>query len=129
MPPVRDRHSPASSLGEFLSGLRGAKGMTLREVEEATGREVSNAYLSQLENSKIAKPSPHILHTLSQVYGVSYERLMEKAGYVVGDPPSRKSKEHRHGRVAALSIEDFTPEEEEQLLKYAAFLRSQRKRT
>ncbi len=128
MPPVRNRHPPASSLGEFLSGLRGAKGMTLRQVEEGTGGEVSNAYLSQLENNKVAKPSPHILHALATVYGASYERLMERAGYVVSEPVLKRGKERRHGRVAALSMEDFTPEEEEQLVKFAAFLRSQRKR-
>ena len=41
--------------------------MTLREVEEATNKEVSNGYLSQLESGRISKPSPHILYTLSSV--------------------------------------------------------------
>ena len=48
----------ASELGSLLADLRQAKGLSLREVEEATGRAVSNAYLSQLENGKIQKPSP-----------------------------------------------------------------------
>src|SRR4030095_13288460 len=46
-------------LGAMLAGLRTAKGLSLREVEEATGKAVSNAYLSQLENGKIRKPSPN----------------------------------------------------------------------
>ena len=77
--------------------------MTLRQVEEATNREVSNAYLSQLENGKIKKPSPNILHALSTVYEISYDGLMEKAGYIV---PSGKGK-----KVPKRSIDDLTPED------------------
>ncbi|MHC4933777.1 MAG: helix-turn-helix domain-containing protein, partial [Planctomycetota bacterium] len=50
-----------SKLGTLLADLRMAKGLSLREVEEATGKAVSNAYLSQLENGKIKKPSPSVL--------------------------------------------------------------------
>jgi transcriptional regulator with XRE-family HTH domain len=124
MPPIgrRDDETP---LGAHLVKLRSAAGMTLRGVEEATEHEVSNAYLSQLENGKISKPSPNILYTLARVYGASYEELMERAGYLVSEP----KQSGRHGRVAALSIKDLTAEEEDAILKYAAFLRSQRKRT
>jgi len=45
--------------------------MSLRQVEEATEKEVSNAYLSQLETGKIVKPSPNILHALARVYSTS----------------------------------------------------------
>lgn len=117
------------SLGEYLTYVRTAKRMTLREVEEATGREVSNAYLSQLENGGIKKPSPNILHTLAEVYGVPYERLMEKAGYITTLPaaPKGKGPTAKHGRVATFADKNLTPEEEEELLKYLAFLRSQAK--
>ncbi len=46
------------SFGAHLARLRNAAGLTLRQVEEATDEEVSNAYLSQLEKNKIAKTSP-----------------------------------------------------------------------
>src|SRR2546425_6893236 len=65
----------ASGLGEFLKNVRKAQQHTLRDVEEATG--VSNAYLSQLEQGKMTKPSPQILHKLASFYGVPYEKLME----------------------------------------------------
>ncbi len=109
-----------SELGTVLADLRKAKGLSLREVEEATGKAVSNAYLSQLENGKIQRPSPNVLHSLSGVYGVPYETLMEKAGYLL------PSEEHgrRRRRLAAFAIDDLTAEEEEELLKYLAFLRS-----
>ena len=109
-----------NELGAVLADLRTAKGLSLREVEEATGKAVSNAYLSQLENGKIKKPSPNVLHSLSGVYTVSYEALMEKAGYLL---PSEDGGGCRR-RLAAFAIDDLTAEEEEELLKYLAFLRS-----
>ncbi len=114
--------SRPSELGALLADLRTAKGLSLREVEEATGNAVSNAYLSQLENGKIKKPSPNVLHRLAEVYVVPYEALMEKAGYLLpseGEGGSRK-------RLAAFAIDDLTAEEEEELLKYLAFLRSRK---
>jgi HTH-type transcriptional regulator, competence development regulator len=107
-------------LGTLLADLRTAKGFSLREVEEATGKAVSNAYLSQLEHGKIRKPSPNVLHSLAEVYVVPYEALMEKAGYLL---PSEKGPGRRK-RLAAFAIDDLTAEEEEELLKYLAFLRS-----
>ena len=109
-----------NELGALLADLRTAKGFSLREVEEATGNAVSNAYLSQLENGKIKKPSPNVLHRLAEVYVVPYEALMEKAGYLL---PS-EGKGGRRRRLAAFAIDDLTAEEEEELLKYLAFIRS-----
>jgi transcriptional regulator with XRE-family HTH domain len=114
----------ANALASLLSDLRAAKELSLRDVEEATGGEVSNAYLSQLEKGKIRKPSPHVLHALAAVYAVPYETLMEKVGYLLpasGPGPRR--------RLAAFAIDDLTAEEEEELLKYLAFLRSRRRRS
>ena len=109
-----------AELGSLLADLRTAKGFSLREVEEATGKAVSNAYLSQLENGRIKKPSPNVLHSLAGVYAVPYEALMEKAGYLL---PSERGGGRRR-RLAAFAIDDLTAEEEEDLLKYLAFLRS-----
>jgi HTH-type transcriptional regulator, competence development regulator len=94
-------------------------------VEEATEREVSNAYLSQLENGKITKPSPNVLFALSLVYGVPYEDLMARAGYF----PSRPNADgRRQARAATFAIEGVTPEEEQALLDYLAFIRQTRRR-
>jgi transcriptional regulator with XRE-family HTH domain len=109
-----------NELGSVLADLRTAKALSLREVEEATGKAVSNAYLSQLENGRIKKPSPNVLHSLAEVYAVPYEALMEKAGYLL---PS-EDRGGRPRRLAAFAIDDLTAEEEAELLKYLAFLRS-----
>jgi len=107
-------------LGALLADLRAAKSLSLREVEEATGKAVSNAYLSQLENGKIEKPSPNVLHSLAAVYAVPYEALMEMAGYLL---PSR-DRGGRRKSLPVFAIDDLTAEEEEELLRYLAFLRS-----
>lgn len=108
-----------TELGSLLADLRRAKGLTLREVEVKTDSTVSNGYLSQLENGKVKKPSPNVLRGLAEVYAVPYESLMEKAGYLL---PSDGGVGPRKRR-AIFAIDDLTAEEEEELLKYLAFLR------
>jgi HTH-type transcriptional regulator, competence development regulator len=119
------------TIGEFLAYMRSIKKLKLRDVEEATNKEVSNAYLSQLELGKILRPGPHILHLLSRVYGVSYELLMEKAGYFPPRPAGselRSATAFRPSRVATFAKENLTKDEEEKLLEYLAFLRSRRRK-
>ena len=77
--------------------------------------------MSQLEKGKIRKPSPNVLHSLAAVYAVPYEVLMEKVGYLF---PSDGRKAARRKSRAVFAIDDLTAEEEEELLKYLAFLRS-----
>lgn len=120
-----EHQAAGDSLGAHLARLRSAKGFSLRDVEEATNKEVSNAYLSQLENNKIAKPSPNILHSLSQVYSASYEELMRRAGYVSSD---QSASGRRQGRVATFAVGDLTPDEEGALLEYLAFIRKQKRK-
>jgi transcriptional regulator with XRE-family HTH domain len=112
------------SYGEYFKALREAAGMTLREVEKVAG--VSNAYLSQLESDKVRYPSPLTLHKLAEIYGVSYELLMEKVGYPVpgrnekkADPTGKPSIAHRIGSI--------TTDEELELLNYLKFIRSRKK--
>ncbi len=116
----------AKSLGAYLRKARQDAGMTLREVEEATDKEVSNGYLSQLEGGKISKPSPHVLYTLSTVLKTDYETLMQRAGYILPSAVDRP-KGVKHGRIATFSIDNLTADEESQLLEYLTFLRSKKK--
>ena len=123
---ARKRPSSAGrpkALGGLLADLRTAKGLSLRQVEEATDNAVSNAYLSQLENGKFRRPSPNVLHSLAGVYAVPYQALMERAGYLL---PSEGGAAGRRQGLAAFAIDDLTAEEEEELLKYLAFLRSRK---
>ena len=111
-------------LGGVLADLRIATGLSLRKVEEATDNAVSNAYSGQLENGKIKKPSPNVLHCLAEVYAVPYEALMEKAGYLLPSKDGDGRRKRGRSRLAAFAIDDLSSVEEEELLKYLAFLRS-----
>ena len=112
-------------LGVFLAAERAKKQMSLREVEEATDKTVSNAYLSQLENGKISQPSPLILYRLASIYGCQYEKVMEKAGYLPA--ALRKDASNKHGRAATHSIDNLSAEEEKELMNYLRYMRTTRK--
>ena len=117
--------SGAMSLSSYLKTARGRLKLSLRAVEEATDNEISNGYLSQLENGKISKPSPHILHCLSEVYGVDYSDLMRRAGHIA--PVVDRGEGAKHGRAATLAVENLNEEEQTELLKYLEFIRSKHK--
>ena len=73
------------------------------------------------------KLEPDILHTLASFYGVEYEVLMEKAGYLKKrDADSGRGE--KTGRLAASSLGKISREEEAQLLSYLGYIRSQRKK-
>jgi transcriptional regulator with XRE-family HTH domain len=76
------------SLAEYLTLLRERSGLSLRDVERATSGVVSNVYLSQLENGHRTDPHPKLLVSLSKVYGVPWQLLFEKAGFIDSVEPS-----------------------------------------
>lgn len=106
------------SLGMLLKQTRKRRDLTLREVQKETG--ISNAYLSQLENDKIANPSPNILHQLAKLYEISYETLMSLAGYPA---PSKARPTFR----IQDDLNELTPEEKERVSEYIQFLKSRKK--
>jgi HTH-type transcriptional regulator, competence development regulator len=120
------------TLGELLKDLRLANGLTLRDVEGLTG--ISNAYLSQVENSQIKQPSPNFLHKMAGVLNYPYESLMEKAGYVVPRKETGKTKAAKRSedqqRAFAIfsSVKDLTEEEAEALLEFLNWRRSRKRK-
>jgi len=112
------------TLGQYLASIRHDRKMSLRKVEEASNKEVSNAYLSQLETGKITQPSPNVLNTLSDIYKIDYVQLMELAGYMT--PTAARDATERHGRVATFAEHNLSPEEEGELLQYLQFLRTKK---
>ncbi|WP_282045880.1 helix-turn-helix domain-containing protein [Roseibium album] len=115
----------ANRLGSFLKSERNGLKMSLRDVESATNGEVSNAYLSQLENGKITKPSPHILYSLSAALNIDYENLMERAGYIM--KPKDSYQGEKHGKAATYAIDNLTQEEEDVLRDYLNFIRTKKR--
>ena len=124
MPTRTFKRAAKPTLGQYLASIRADRKMTLRGVEEATNKKVSNAYLSQIENNKIHQPSPNVLHTLAELYGVGFESLMERAGYLVA--PTKRTTGKRHGRAATLAEHNLTPEEESELMQYLRFIRNRK---
>jgi HTH-type transcriptional regulator, competence development regulator len=110
------------SLGAGLREARELKNLTLRAVEQAVG--ISNAYLSQLENDKIKKPSPFFLHKLAKLYELSYERLMAAAGYAGDASTDASPRSFVEGRLFNEKL--ITPEEGEELVKFLGYLRSKK---
>jgi transcriptional regulator with XRE-family HTH domain len=114
--------STGLSLGRYLSSIRADRGLTLREVEEKTRNEVSNAYLSQIERELVPKPSARVLGALADVYGIDDVNLLELAGYV-GRPRARTSA--RYGRSGTFAEHNLTPEEEGAMLDFLQWYRHQ----
>lgn len=113
------------TLGQFLGSIRLDRKLSLRQVEEATHKEVSNAYISQIENGRVLNPSPSILNTLAEIYEVDYIKLMQLAGYL--PQAAERSDDARHGRAATFAEHNLTKDEEVELLDYLQFLRTKRK--
>jgi len=124
-PMETDKKTTATvTLGEYLATIRRDRGKTLRQVEEESAKAVSNAYLSQIENDKIQKPSPNTLYALANLYGISYDSLMERAGYI---STTRGPGAERPGRAPTFVDEvNLTAEEEARLLRFLNFIRSEK---
>ena len=113
------------TLGQYLASIRKDRRLSLRGVEEQTKKQVSNAYLSQIENDQIQQPSPHILNALADLYEISLEGLMEMAGYI--SHASTRANAERHGRLATFAEHNLTPEEEVELIEYLEFMRNRKR--
>jgi transcriptional regulator with XRE-family HTH domain len=113
------------TLGQYLASIRLDRKMSLRQVEEASNKEVSNAYLSQLETGKIQQPSPNVLNTLAGIYGIDYVQLMQLAGYL----PSAATRDsaERHGRIATFAEHNLSQSEEAELINYLQYLRTRKR--
>ena len=91
-------------------------------LEKAIG--ISNAYLSQIESSKIKQPSPNILHKICELYEIPYSDALHLAGYPV---PTEETETEQHIALSP-TIGPITEEEGEALIEYLAFLRSRHSR-
>jgi transcriptional regulator with XRE-family HTH domain len=109
------------SLGKTLKERRELIPLTLRQVEEVTG--ISNAYLSQLENDKIKKPSANVLYKLATLYNIEMNSLLMAAGIIEKGTGERKSVLNN----VAFSSENLSEEEERALIDYLKFLRFSKK--
>lgn len=113
------------SLGQELRRIRLLHGFTLMDVERAVG--VSNAYLSQVETGKIEKPSPAKLYSLAELYHVSYDQLMETAGYITKRADTSAKSSDTLAGAAFSSLQELTADEKDALAQYLAAYRIMKK--
>lgn len=110
------------TLGKILKDARELKRLSLRELEIQSG--ISNAYLSQLENDKIKKPSANTLYRLSELFNMNFDDLMVSAGVV----EKKNGSTVNTGNFAFSSATaNITVEEQDKLIEYLKFLRHQNK--
>jgi transcriptional regulator with XRE-family HTH domain len=108
------------TLGGILKEARELRRLSLREIETQSG--ISNAYLSQLENDKIKKPSANTLYKLSGLFKIDFDDLMVTAGIV-----EKKNETTTAPNDFAFSSDNLTEQEREKLIEYLKWLRYQQK--
>lgn len=109
------------SFGMVLRQARAVRQLSAVEASRSAG--ISAAYLSKLENDAVKKPSPNVLHSLSEALTIPYDELMRLTGY-------RVSAGHDGGAnetVGAALFADLTEDEREELVAYLAWYRSRRR--
>ena len=111
----------APSFGTVLRQAREVRELTAFDAARAAG--ISAAYLSKLENDAVKKPSPLVLHQLSEALMIPYAELMRLSGYRV---PGDQAKDPAPTVGAAL-FADLTDDEREELVEYLAWYRARRR--
>lgn len=109
------------SIGAVLKRAREVR--VLSAVEAARSAGISAAYLSKLENDAVKKPSPPVLHRLSEALAVPYAELMRLSGYQLPG----ESETSRAETVDAALFADLTDDERDELLDYLAWYRARRR--
>ena len=111
----------AASIGNALRQAREVRELSAVDAARASG--ISPAYLSRLENDAVHKPSPNVLHRLSEALGLPYADLMRLSGYRLPEESSTSSNE----AIAAALFANLTEDEREELLEYLAWYRTRRR--
>lgn len=109
------------SFGLVLKQAREIRELSAVDAARAAG--ISAAYLNRLENDGVKRPSPHVLHQLSEALAVPYAELMRLSGYRVPGEPRRKGAD----TVGAALFADLTDDERDELLEYLAWYRTRRR--
>lgn len=76
MPPIKN-----ARLGKYLRKAREAKGLSLRELGQASGLDYS--FIARLEKGEFASPGPEKLQKLSRALEIDIEDIYALAGYTV----------------------------------------------
>jgi transcriptional regulator with XRE-family HTH domain len=111
----------APPFGNVIRQARGVRGLSAVDASRAAG--ISAAYLSKLESDAVKKPSPQVLHQLSEALAVPYAELMRLNGYRV---PGESVVTAAYAVKAAL-FADLTDNERDELFEYLTWYRTRRR--
>ena len=125
---TQDDPAAGLPLGTYLRQVRGSLGLSLRQVEVATGKAVSNGYLSQIESGDVERPSPNVLFHLAGVYGIEYGKLLAHAGHQVPAASQDGVMPQTVAGVPLRALEELDEQDQQLLREYLAFLQSRKKR-
>ena len=109
------------SFGVVLRQAREVRALSAVDAARAAG--ISPAYLNRLENDAVKRPSPHVLHQLSEALAVPYAELMRLSGYRVPGATDGDAG----ATVGAALFADLSDDERDELLEYLAWYRSRRR--
>lgn len=109
------------SLGVTLKEAREKNNFTLRQVDEMTG--ISSAYLSQLENEKIKKPSANVLYKLAATYGEQLNNFLRAAGIIQTTTVHQEeiSEEEQWANKLAFYAKSLSKEELDEIVNFIKF--------
>lgn len=110
-----------TSFGATLRQAREVRELSAGDTARAAG--ISAAYLSKLENDAVKRPSPLVLHQLSEALTVPYADLMRLSGYRVPGVQDRSIGE----TVGDALFANLTDDERDELLEYLAWYRARRR--
>lgn len=108
----------STELSTLLAKRRQDLGLSLREVEQATG--ISNAHISQIETGAIERPAPNLLYELASVYHLEFKKLIRLAGLTKNNDAARGARLN----AAFRALEDLTPAQQAEAVAYLEGLRN-----
>jgi transcriptional regulator with XRE-family HTH domain len=114
-----------ATLGESLKRARKNINLTLRQVEDSL--DISNAYLSQLENNKIKKPSADVLYKLSNLYRIDLSELLKASGIIEENSPAKTKKEiekEELNQQVSYSLDELNFSQKKEVLNFMDFIKT-----
>jgi transcriptional regulator with XRE-family HTH domain len=107
---------------EIVRGLRKEKGLGIDKFAKKSG--IDRADVIAIERDPGYKPSPLVLHRLSEFYKISQTKLAVLAGAIKDMPPAMQTEASRFAAQSE-SFSKLTDEERHTLDAFVKFLREE----
>ena len=107
-----------NELSAFIAKYRNEKNLSQRRVAELAN--ISHTEINRIENGERRNPSPPVLKSIANALGVTYDAIMQAAGYIdsTSDSPIIAAR--------ITGTEDLTDFEIEEVKNFINYLRSKR---